>query len=374
MKVFQYPPRRGNGSYWTLLSDGEEELQKAIPLFATLQPPVIDSNSTYHREPSTHTVKSKGKFVPVLPRSDVLTGNHPYFSVGSSLPSSNLRMSSDDGSSQTEGLASSGGEGCGYRGSYIGKHLSEHDYAKSWDLRERDRVIEAGVDTVVELATGKGGLKKGWDDSIQSDESFAEETPKKRPKLTKEAVKAKPSIPISSISTGGIVRHKSSPGSSPSFTTPPKEQDSSLHLLDSSFLTPLKNLAVPDVEIGPISFSPLYANLATPKREGNTGSLVTGNASSHPFFPSPLTPLRTSLDSGIFSPLRSDCLGGMKFSTPTNMSSLSPLADLSAFSSLQPELYSFRVDSSGGSRSATPLRPGSLQGLGLPGLTPPSRK
>lgn len=369
MKVFQYPPRRGNGSYWTLLSDGEEELQKAIPLFATLQPPVIDSNSTYHREPCTHTVKSKGKFVPVLPRSDVSNGNCPYFSVGSNLPSSSSDEIVIEGSSQPESLATSG-ERCGYRQSYVGKHMSDHDYAKSWDLKERERMLR--VDTVVELATGKGEARKG-SQCDDSDESFVEETPKKRRKL-RGVVKTKPLIPISSISSDGVVRPRSCPGS-PSFTTPPKEQDNSLHLLDSSFLTPLKNLAVPDVEIGAISFSPLYTNLVTPRREGYTGSLAPGNTSLHPFFPSPLTPLRTSLDSGIFSPLRSDCLGGMKFSTPTNMSSLSPLADLSAFSSLQPELYSFKVNSSeGGSGSTTPLRPGSLQGLGLPGLTPPSRK
>lgn len=369
MKVFQYPPRRGNGSYWTLLSDGEEELQKAIPLFATLQPPVIDSNSAYHREPCTHTVKSKGKFVPVLPRSDMSTGNRPYFSVGSNLQSSSLMGSAEAGDEGPENLATSG-ERCGYRQSYVGKHMSDHDYAKSWDLKERERMLR--VDTVVELATGKGKGSQG-DDNIQSDDSFIEETPKKRRKL-KEVAKTKPLIPISSVSSDGVIRPRSCPGS-PSFTTPPKEQDNSLHLLDSSFLTPLKNLAVPDVEIGAISFSPLYTNLVTPRREGITGSLAPCNTSSHPFFPSPLTPLRTSLDSGIFSPLH--CLGGMKFSTPMNMNSLSPLADLSGFSSLQPELYSFKVDSSEvGSRSTTPLRPGSLQALGLPGLTPPrpSRK
>lgn len=368
MKVFQYPPRRGNGSYWTLLSDGEEELQKAIPLFATLQPPVIDSNSTYHKQPCTHTVKSKGKFIPVLPRGNMANGSLPYFSVGSNLSSSSMRMDSvgaaDEvviGGSSQDGCGY-GREGRGYRVLHPRNHLCDHDYAKSWHYKEA-----GGVDTVVELAAGRGRERKGshWDDSIQSDESFADPpTPKKRQKL-QDAVKSKP-FPVTRVSSGRAGEGTSP--SSPSFTTPPKEQDSSLHLLDSSFLTPLKNMAVPDVEIGAISFSPLYTNLITP---GNAG--IVAPETSHPFFPSPLTPLRSSLDSGIFSPLRSDCLGGMKFSTPTNMSSLSPLADLSSFSSLQPEFYSFK-GSQEGSGSATPHRPGSLQALGLPGLTPPSRK
>ena len=69
-KVFQYPPRRGNGSYWTLLADGEEELKRAHPLFTTLLPPVIDADSAYCRIPLTHTVKSRGQFTPVLPHTN----------------------------------------------------------------------------------------------------------------------------------------------------------------------------------------------------------------------------------------------------------------------------------------------------------------
>ena len=69
-KVFQYPPRHGNGSYWTLLADGEEELKRAHPLFTTLLPPVIDADSAYCRIPLTHTVKSRGQFTPVLPHKN----------------------------------------------------------------------------------------------------------------------------------------------------------------------------------------------------------------------------------------------------------------------------------------------------------------
>lgn len=363
MKVFQYPPRRGNGSYWTLLSDGEEELKKAIPLFATLQPPVIDSNSTYHREPSTHTVKSKGKFVPVLPRSDASSGGLPYFSFSGNLSGANSRLDINE-VEICESLSASddqfdyGGE---EKFSRLGKrvgHMRDHSYAKSWHLKEEVREETE----VVELAAGRGGMGKGsrWG------ESFADpSTPKRRLK----AVDGERSNPRTSTTDDSTT----DPVGSPSFTTPPKEQDSSLHLLDSSFLTPLKNMTVPDVEIGTISFSPLYANLITPKPD-KIKTRTKSESSLHPFFPSPLTPLRNTLDSGIFSPLHTDCLGGMKFSTPTNSSSLSPLADLSAFSSLQPELYSLKVLDNSSSSTNTPIRPGSLQGLGLPGFTPPSRK
>ena len=79
-KVFQYPPRRGNGSYWTLLADGEEELKRAHPLFTTLLPPVIDADSAYCRIPLTHTVKSRGQFTPVLPHTN---RKLPYFALNS---------------------------------------------------------------------------------------------------------------------------------------------------------------------------------------------------------------------------------------------------------------------------------------------------
>ena len=401
MKVYQYPPRRGNGSYWTLLSDGEEELKKAVPLFATLQPPVIDSNCAYHREPSTHTVKSKGKFVPVLPRSDLSSaGGLPYFSIGPTQLTSGVRMTS----APNMGAASEvviGESSCGMeaslgddeefdcRGSGEGptclgkrpRHLSDHSYAKAWQLRGTgDEVMEGKSEPeILELAAGG---HSGWDSTA---EGFSDpSTPKRRRKIS-GTCHAKPAESLTDLAGDDITTRPkvvvSSPGGSPSVTTPPNEdQDSSLHLLDSSFLTPLKNMAVPDLEIGAISFSPLYANLITPKLD-KTSKFANSSTSSdtpahhhhhHAYFSSPLTPLKTSLDSGIFSPLRSDGFGGMKFSTPN---SLSPLADLSSFSSsLQPELYPFKVLNSSGSASSTPLRPGSLHALGLPGLTPPSRK
>ena len=384
MKVYQYPPRRGNGSYWTLLSDGEEELKKAIPLFATLQPPVIDTNCAYHREPSTHTVKSKGKFIPVLPRSDISSSGLPYFSINKAA-SSSLKINVDphyivasdeivvgETSSNIQHTMTIGGnkENLSRRP----RHLRDHSYAKFWNLGEMEELTTSKMDAeIVELASGggqEGAL--GWDESAatESDDSISNpSTPKRRQKLGGN--QSSKSYPLSSTldksGSTSCVGLESECGTEESFTTPPKDQDNSLHLLDSSFLTPLKNL-VPDVEIGAISFSPLYTNLVTPKQERDSKYSDQGTSSdsqSQSFLPSPFTPLKNALDSGIFSPLHSGSLGGMKFSTPTTMS---PLGDLS---SLQPELFSLKVLENSEVPGNTPLRPGSLQGLGLPGLTPP---
>lgn len=389
MKVYQYPPRRGNGSYWTLLSDGEEELKKAVPLFATLQPPVIDTNCAYHKEPSTHTVKSKGKFVPVLPRSDFATSGMPYFSVGGPTSyTSGSRMTGNPSLAADEVIIGESSDedppirtGFNYRGKgRLGKrprHLSDHDYAKPWEQGggqgagqgDEQEEVSSGVKQeteVVELATGRSS-----GEGKSSEQSFVDRsTPKRKRKLV-PSEKPKPCRVVPCSRGGGAGE-----GSSPPFAaTPTKDQDTSLHLLDSSFLTPLKNFGVTETDIGPISFSPLYANLVTPKRESTTIMTSSDTSSSvHPFFPSPLTPLKSSLDSGIFSPLRSDLLGGVKFSTPTRMNSLSPLVDLSTLSSLQPELYPLKVLDTSEGAGGTPLRPGSLQAFGLPGLTPPPSK
>ena len=427
MKVYQYPPRRGNGSYWTLLSDGEEELKKAVPLFATLQPPVIDPNCAYHKQPSTHTVKSKGKYVPVLPRSDLGGGSSsggglPYFSVGPTAPGSSPCLAAEeevvsggDESVYGDGVSSRFGGGGGRTrdgvraGNKRPRHLSDHSYAKSWEL-EGGRIGTKGGGRkgdgdakVVELAVGRGGGGSvrgrgggGGEEGSESEDSVTDlsATPKRKCKM--ESTKAKPISTNDAAPTAGVT---TKPDHSPSFTTPPKELDNSLHLLDSSFLTPLKNFVVPDVEIGTISFSPLYSNLITPKREdisvsGGLSSTAVGGGGGpahSSFFPSPLTPLKSSLDSGIFSPLRGATdasgvgvgLGGVKFSTPTptrmhhqhhcSSLALSPLVDLSTLSSLQPELCPLRVLESSEGPGDTPLRPGSLQAFGLPGLTPPSR-
>lgn len=67
-KVYLEPPRRGNGAFWTLLPDGQEEVQRCLKLFATLQPPVIDEQATtlHQISSSTHIVRSKGQFTPAL--------------------------------------------------------------------------------------------------------------------------------------------------------------------------------------------------------------------------------------------------------------------------------------------------------------------
>lgn len=402
MKVYQYPPRRGNGSYWTLLSDGEEELKKAVPLFTTLQPPIIDSNCAYHHEPSTYTVKSKGKYVPVLPRSELPSGgsgggnsNLPYFSFESSggsksycpdphsiIASNEITVGGDADFSEEVPPR----EPCVQ--SERPKHLCDHSYAKSWTLEEEvapanelfeeRKVLEVGG-VIGRGGRGARGVASTWEDGDGGEESGEDEecvsTPKRKRISSVVAGRARFGSLSSNGSGSGIFRsnvaylgnYRQTIGSSPPAfaTTPPKDHDTSLNLLETSFLTPLKNF-VPDVEIGAISFSPLYANLITPKQD--TGKQLhnhmtpTTNPHPHPFLSSPLTPLKGSLDSGIFSPLQSDTLGGMKFSTPTN---LSPLGDL------KPELYPLKLLDNSGSSSNTPLRPGSLQPFGLPGLTPP---
>jgi len=380
MKVYQYPPRRGNGSYWTLLSDGEEELKKAIPLFATLQPPVIDTNSAYHREPSTHTVKSKGRFIPVLPRSDP-SSNLPYFSMGNSL-APDYRVCSNVNSLATEVEVGDFPENpCQYLPSCedlegeekeedgLGdferpvkkpKHLHDHSYSKGVFHGVDDFIKEAIESEVIELAAGMG------QEHMTKEESKFSALP---------ALKRKRSDSESCLSQQTDNReppcHDIPPAleNSPPFTTPTKGHDNSLHLLDSSLLTPLKSY-VPDIELGPISFSPLYTNLATPKHKvvsQMAGQVPVVEGQSQGYLPSPFTPLKGTFDSGIFSPFRTDSLGAIKFSTPTN---ISPFGDLNTFNGLQPELCPLKVlDNSGGS---TPVRPGSLRPFGLPGLTPPS--
>ena len=383
MKVYQYPPRRGNGSYWTLLSDGEEELKKAVPLFATLQPPVIDANCAYHREPSTYTVKSKGRFIPVLPRSDVGTANLPYFSLGSNV-ASGLHICSNINALGTEVEMDDFPETvCQFlpscedvdgedkeeeTASYLEqpfkkpKHLHDHSYAKGL-FQEVDDFIEEAIEAeVIELAAGVRDEGTGnQDDSFSTPLALKQKKklPKEKRYLQQIESRQHPSLDVAA-----------SLRDSPPFGTPTKEQDNSLHLLDSSLLTPLKSL-VPDVELGAISFSPLYSNL-TPKHKVSSQvarQLTSSDAQFQPYLPSPFTPLKGAFDSGIFSPLRTDSLGGIKFSTPTN---ISPLGDLNSFNSLQSELCPLKVlDSSAGS---TPMRPGSLRAFGLPGLTPPTAR
>ena len=375
MKVYQYPPRRGNGSYWTLLSDGEEELKKAIPLFATLQPPVIDTNCAYHREPSTHTVKSKGRFIPVLPRSD-LSAHLPYFAMGNNL-ASGYRVYSNVNSLATEVEVEDFPENpCQYLPSCenlegeekeqdgVGdfeqpikkpKHLHDHSYSKGAFHGVDDYAKEAVESEVIELATGMGE-----EHMTKEKNKFSALLALKRTKNDSESCYSQHTEDREPLC------HDVPPAleNSPPFTTPTKGHDDSLHLLDSSLLTPLKSY-VPDIELGPISFSPLYTNLATPKHKV-VSQMPTAEGQSQAYLPSPFTPLKGTFDSGIFSPLRTDSLGAIKFSTPTN---ISPLGDLNPYG-LHPELCPLKVlDNSGGS---TPVRPGSLRSFGLPGLTPPN--
>ena len=392
MKVYQYPPRRGNGSYWTLLPDGEEELKRAVPLFSTFRPPVIDSECIYSRGESTHTVKSRGQFVPLLPRSTLTSTGHPYFAVSGSL-GSGARLQSGEEEVTTEvvldsaHLDSDGVHGLVDReqlksSDNLPTHIAEHSYAK---------LLHAPVDGLIDSSSDS-----------ERDKSGCPPTPKRK-KSSKKSSSRRQASGEGKSDECGTSRDKCC-GEEDGFQTPPKEQDSSLNLLDSSLLTPLRNLG-PDVELGPISLSPLYTNFVTPKR-GHTHSTPPSSSESEPATshtppassassstgPSasssntqasnslilPLTPLRTftgsvgGFDSGIFSPLNPDTFN-IKFSTPI----LSPLTDYlqpNTFSTPHPPefLTPLKVLDSSNGNGNTPLRLGSLEALGLPGFTPPT--
>ena len=419
MKVYQYPPRRGNGSYWTLLSDGEEELKRAIPLFSTFRPPVIDSECIYNRgaASNTHTVRSKGQFIPLLPRSGLTATNQAYFSVDGTLSTAaraqpeeevTTKVVLDSANLEYEAIC---GSSTKLPSENLPAHILEHSYAKLSHV-SADALLDSSSESDKENEgcppTPKRKKATGRKPSTSS------RLPPSKASGVSHPTKGQEQGELHSEAKEATSDDDSHDGA---FQTPPKEQDSSLHLLDSSFLTPLRNLD-PGIEIGPISLSPLYTNFITPKR-GTTPTThssssakpssdstspvaptrklsptapslsVTGitiPGSSNPLatstIPLPLTPLRNftsalgggvgSFDSGIFSPLSSDTFN-VKFSTPI----LSPLADL-----LQPNTFSTPhppefltplkvLDSSHGSEN-TPLRVGSLGALGLPGFTPPA--
>lgn len=429
MKVYQYPPRRGNGSYWTLLSDGEEELKRAVPLFSTFRPPVIDPECIYSRSAAsnTHTVKSKGQFIPLLPRSGLTPTNQAYFSVDGTLSAAaRVQQPVEEESVTTKVVLDSANleyEGiCGDSSSILPSenlpaHILEHSYAKLSHV-PADGLLDSSSESDKENEgcppTPKrkkaAGRKPSTSSRLPPSKVARPSKDQKQGDLHSEAKELEASTSDNDSDDGA-------------FQTPPKEQDSSLHLLDSSFLTPLRNLD-PGIEIGPISLSPLYTNFVTPKR-GTTATSYPSSSSAKPTsdstaspgapthnkisptapslsvtgiaaipgssnllatctntIPLPLTPLRNftntlgggvgSFDSGIFSPLSSDTFN-VKFSTPI----LSPLTDL-----LQPNTFSTPhppefltplkvLDSTHGNEN-TPLRVGSLGALGLPGFTPPA--
>ena len=348
MKVYQCPPRRGNGSYWTLLSDGEEELKRAIPLFTTLQPPFIDESSIYNRVPTTHTVKSKGQFVPVLPTTSKL----PYFAMESSTPAIcsedvEVEVSTEHNSQPLH--TARGVKRKNTQRLSTPKHLLDHSYAKSALLQSEASSMEECVS-----------------DGTDPESSFEfQPTPKRqmsgisvhRP-LHERYLKSVAHPPKLLTSTA---KHDKS--SNPNADS--KEQDINLSLLDSSLLSPMKNI-LRDVNIDTLSLSPLL-KFVTPKR----GSTPPNLALSSPFSPLKNLAAPPDIDSGVLSPLK---LSGLKFSTPNG--NMSPLADLlppTAFSTPSHDIFSSlkTLDYSSG-LGCTPLRPGSLQALGLPGLTPPS--
>ena len=358
MKMYQYPPRRGNGSYWTLLSDGEDELKRAIPLFSTFQPPVIDPESVYNRTPATHTVKSRGQFVPVLPRADGSAGSQPYFSVNNSTSFGDaqreiviLQSSEDDGPEVDPE------QRCSHLAKNVPVHLLDHSYAKQ--LPQLSVHSSQTVDFESSLEAPMTPKRK----------KLTGTPPKKHNRLLR---------PHRTLSTNVNSKHPTSNSNSAfsTVTTPSSDHDLSLSFLDSSLLTPLKEI-VNDIDIGGpqgISLSPLYANFVSPRFE-------TPSRPPPANIPSPLTPFRgTSMDSGIFTPFRpADTLDsldslGMKCSTPLKL--LSPISNIlpsHAFSTPHQDLFpSVKILDNSTDCHDSSIRLGSLQALGLPGLTPPS--
>ena len=254
-------------------------------------------------------------------------------------------------------------------------HLLDHSYAKQLPSPDESKGEETNTQAFGDIEnTSPNQFTDSWD---QNESSFEVPTTPKRKKMSSISVH----LPLHERNTNPVPRFQSTatkpskrsrPASSLQervCTTPDplaKDHDNSLNLLDSSFLTPVKNL-IPDLEINALSLSPLY-NFVTPKR-GSTPAYTHAN------LPSPFTPLKpiapTEVDSGVFSPLRMDQL---KFSTP--LRNLSPLTDLlppNTFSTPQDMMLpSLKVFDTSLGLGNTPLRPGSLQALGLPGLTPPS--
>ena len=399
MKVYQYPPRRGNGSYWTLLSDGEEELKRAIPLFTTLHPPVIDSESVYNRQTNTQTIKTKGQFIPLLPRSGSTNTAQPYFAVDGSntvttasttLASGVQGVQSDEVFATTDVVVDSLTETDSYNEDLSTceerpKHLADHNYV-------RFSAFKSQADTIVSIPPEIHVLDES-SDSLHKYQCSS--TPKRRKtSMARPSIsKSEKYVTVSNDTQEVSVQNGNSgkPTFSSSFfalNTPSREQqqNDSLNLLDSSFLTPLTKLTPEIDNIGPISLSPLYTNFVTPHRSRSESSIsvsqsvvpltssMTSSLSQQPTLSSPFTPLRNT-DSGVFSPFRSSDNLLFRFSTPAR-SALSPLTDLFPSNTLNTphsvDMFSpFKgLDASSGI-GTTPIRLGSLQALGLPGLTPP---
>ena len=256
-KVYLDPPRRGNGAYWTLLPEGQEEVQRCIKLFATLRPPVIDEfaySLPTSSSSSTHTVRSKGQFVPA-------------------------RLSSHSVEVKASGDSKSGHE----------KRLSD--------------------------STSYTGLEHN---------------------LSKENYQFSHPPSIQPYNSSSLLPSDPLPSSS-------YHDTSSTTLLDSSFLTPLKEPSsyMQEVDINTISLSPLF-NFIPPSTDARQHPHTAPYYGTHPSAATSfisLTPSKqTSLhegDSGTFSPL------GLKFCTPVkDLTTLTDLVQPASFSTPSRDLCS----------------------------------
>ena len=329
--------------------DGEDELKKAYPLFTTLLPPVIDEDSAYCRVPLTHTVKSRGQFVPVLPQSN---RKMPYFAlqcttvgvsdspIAAAIPES-LRFEEVVPGKKTPKKQSV--KRLSKPSSSTPKHLMEHSYSKTL-------TFEPGLQEVEE--------ELAPEDLVES--SFVSDAISLEPELKRFCTdsdvrgESERAIEICDSTTDGGACDVPELCMTPVHCDRDQDPaDCTLNLLDASFLTPMKT-AMPDIALDAISFSPLY-NFVSPQRGGTpppsrrnsphcavtpttnpppSDSIRAISSSSVPL-PVALSPLGLPLmsttqsggvsdfDSGIFSPL----VSSLQFSTPL-MKGVSPLVDL----------------------------------------------
>ena len=229
-KVYLNPPRRGNGAYWTLLADGQEEVERCIKLFHTLRPPVLDEHSIYNQlgASSSLVVRSSGQFVPVQIKNSC---SHPTHTVEVTTDNNpRLLVNEKEKPAQPESSP----------------HIPATHYFTTYP--------------------------RAYPPSIQPYNPASMTSPSKAP----------PPIP-----------------------TPKKLENRSASLLDNSFLTPLKDDFMQEIDLNAISFSPSMFNFLTP-RGGNSNQTTPFTSHVIPTIVTPKKPSHHSIsegDSGVFSPL-----------------------------------------------------------------------
>lgn len=237
-KVYLNPPRRGNGAYWTLLMDGQEEVERCIKLFHTLRPPVLDEQSIYNQlgSSSSHVVRSTGQFIPAQAKKSC---SHPSLTV---------EVTTDDRNNT------------------------------SFSVGESENTTEAEASPHIPATRYFTTYPRAYPPSIQP----------YNPAGIPSSSQVTP-IPIST-----------------------KPENRSINLLDTSFLTPLKDDFMQEIDLNTISFSPSMFNFLTP-RGANSNQATPFRSHVIPTIVTPQKPTHQGIpevDSGVFSPLH------IRYSTP----------------------------------------------------------